>query len=275
MSRNASGEVPERVAKAVRWSREPEKQAWMEAHCGLGNVELSRAFEAEFGFPLSRPQITLWRQTNGRCLRESHGGGRSARPVGSEYVGKDGYVMRKVAERPSVPGSKDNWALKHVWAYEEARGPVPEGCNVFFADGNRRNFDPENLVAVPKRVVAVLNNRALGCEWHDADSLEACAAHAMLEVGIADVELSAPRRCRVCGCEFVPDEQPKSRRNTNVSTCRACLDAGRRARYSGDAGTGVCRVCGRPFRKSSPKNVRCSDCIAAKRWKPRSEGDDD
>lgn len=143
--------LPERAVRAVRWSREPEKQAWMEAHDrGQEAALLSKEFEGAFGFPLAGPQVSLWRSTNGRQARRSHGGGKPPSPVGSERDSGRGYVLVKVAEHPRVPQSKDNWRMKHVLAYERAHGPVPEGCVVVFADRDHSNFSPGNLVAVPR-----------------------------------------------------------------------------------------------------------------------------
>lgn len=45
-----------------------------------------------FGFPLSRPQINLWRASNGRQATRSHGGGRKRRPIDAERQSGKGYV---------------------------------------------------------------------------------------------------------------------------------------------------------------------------------------
>ncbi|HQZ60446.1 MAG TPA: HNH endonuclease, partial [Acinetobacter sp.] len=58
--------------------------------------------------------------------------------VGAETQDKDGYVMVKVAE-PSV------WQYKHHVAYGE---PVPTGYKVVFLDGNKYNFERDNLQLV-------------------------------------------------------------------------------------------------------------------------------
>lgn len=76
-------------------------------------------------------------------------------PVGSIVVDrKDGYLKIKVAEPAS-------WKHKHVMLYEEANGPVPEGCCVIFADGDKRNFSPANLVTVKRAELLYLNRKAL------------------------------------------------------------------------------------------------------------------
>lgn len=58
--------------------------------------------------------------------------------VGAETQDKDGYVMVKVAE-PNV------WQYKHHVAYGE---PVPTGHKVIFLDGNKYNFERDNLQLV-------------------------------------------------------------------------------------------------------------------------------
>ena len=58
--------------------------------------------------------------------------------VGTETQDKDGYVMVKVAE-PNV------WQYKHHIAYSE---PVPTGHKVIFLDGNKYNFERDNLQLV-------------------------------------------------------------------------------------------------------------------------------
>lgn len=101
--------LPERAVRTVRWSREPEKQAWMEAHDrGQEVALLSMEFEGAFGFQLAGSQVSLWRSTNGRQARRSHGGGKPPSPIGSERDTGRGYVLVKVAEHPRVPQSKDN-----------------------------------------------------------------------------------------------------------------------------------------------------------------------
>lgn len=68
-------------------------KAWMEAHDrGQSLTVLSAEFAGVFGFPLSRPQINLWRASNGRQATRSHGGGRKRRPIDAERQSGKGYV---------------------------------------------------------------------------------------------------------------------------------------------------------------------------------------
>ena len=79
------------------------------------------------------------------------------REVGSERIIRDGYIEIKVAE-PNV------WDLKHRAIYKEHYGEIPSGHNIIFADGNKMNFDIDNLIAVSKSEMLILNNNNLRFE---------------------------------------------------------------------------------------------------------------
>ena len=76
------------------------------------------------------------------------------RPVGSERTNKDGYIEIKVA-------GPRTWKLKQRYIYEQHYGEVPKDHNVIFADGNRQNFDIDNLIAVSRSEMLILNNHKL------------------------------------------------------------------------------------------------------------------
>lgn len=142
-------------------------------------------------------------------------------PVGTERVSKDGYVEVKVSERPSGSGpSHDNWVGKHRLVWERSHGRrVPDGHAVIFCDGDRRNFDPENLLLVSRAELSMMNRSQHG--WGDRETAEAARDLARLNLGIADAE-KRPRRCSACGAEFKPEYKHQRR-------CRACIDAGVKA----------------------------------------------
>ena len=260
--------LPDRAVRRVRWSAEPEMWRWMDEHDqGQAAAELSRGFEVAFGFPLSRSQVQTWRSEAGRTTRPGRrGGGRPRRPVGYERESKDGYLIVKVAEAPTRPQSKDNWRLKQVHVWEQAHGQLPDGHVVMFADHETRNFAPENLVAVPLRCVAVVNNMGPGA-YHDADSLNVCVARAKLIIGINDAEMRLPRRCGVCGHEFVPEARSRGN-NPGVQTCPDCLARGLRARGTRRGGPAkACAVCGEAFEPERASQRRCPGCVRARpRW---------
>lgn len=136
------------------------------------------------------------------------------KPVGYERVSKEGYIMVKVADRPSKPFRNDNFKQKHRLVWEQANGrPVPPGHHIVFADGDRRNFDPDNLVAVSRSDWAVIANSEI--EYSDRETLLAAVDIAQLRRGIYAARCRE-RNCRKCGDEFKP-------RFPNQRTCDKCL----------------------------------------------------
>lgn len=76
------------------------------------------------------------------------------RPAGSERINVDGYVETKVSE-------PNRWRPKHTAIWEEHNGPLPPGHAVIFGDGNKRNFNINNLILVSRRQLLTLNKHKL------------------------------------------------------------------------------------------------------------------
>ncbi len=215
--------------RAIYWSKEPEMESWMlENDHGQRFDELSDAFRERFGFGLSRGQVNIFRASHGTQVRRSHGGGNTRVPVGTERAGKDGYIIVKVREDAIVPMSKDNWMLKHVHVYEKTHGKVPDDHVVYFADGDRRNFDASNLVAVPQNVVGILNGmRARGTTWHDAETLRTMVALAKVQMARNRLAASQERTCPCCGKTFNNLSRLKCG-CVSSTVCQECGAAGRK-----------------------------------------------
>ena len=77
------------------------------------------------------------------------------KPVGSERITKDGYCEIKVSD------TGRRWRPKHVLIYEKHHGKVPKGSAVIFLDGDKRNFDIDNLYLVTRSQLAMLNKNSL------------------------------------------------------------------------------------------------------------------
>lgn len=263
------GRVTRRCERRVRWSEEPEMEAWMLEHDqGRDTKTISEEFRAVFGFGLTQTQITGFRQSHGTTTRRAHGKGGAwhERPVGYEIATNNGYIKVKVREKAEVPGSKDNWEFKHHLVWKQAHGTeVPEGCDIMFADGDMRNFDPENLVAVPHKLQAQLKT----CEYWDAESLEAAVAMCMLHTAIIDAK-SAHKVCPICGKRFAEDARQRDTRLGKTVCCPDCardkawLKSGNAAKFRKPKGWAECAVCGKRFAKTKKTQKRCPECIAEK-----------
>ena len=69
---------------------------------------------------------------------------RTKFPVGATKTDSNGYIYIKVAQ-------PQTWVLKHYLIWEAANGLVPDGHLVYFIDGDRSNFNLDNLAVRPKR----------------------------------------------------------------------------------------------------------------------------
>lgn len=70
----------------------------------------------------------------------------NAMPIGSERITKDGYIE----VRTDCPGYR-KWKLKHRIIWEQINGKIPNGYNVQFKDGNRKNCDINNLYLISRK----------------------------------------------------------------------------------------------------------------------------
>lgn len=75
-------------------------------------------------------------------------------PVGTESYVKGGYIKVKVAD-------PNKWELKQRFIYKQHHGEVPKGYSIIFADGNIYNYDIDNLIAVSRAELLVINNNKL------------------------------------------------------------------------------------------------------------------
>lgn len=76
------------------------------------------------------------------------------RKVGEERISMDGYIEVKVSE-------PNKWELKHRILYKKYNGNIPDGHVIIFADGNKLNFDKNNLIAISRSENLILNGKSL------------------------------------------------------------------------------------------------------------------
>lgn len=256
-----------RAERPIRWSREPEMADFM-AENDRGSIPAVQAkFEARFGFRPTPQQVNAFRASHGTQSKRGRTTAQDwhRRPVGYERDTGKGYVLVKVREEARVPGSKDNWVPKHVLVWERSRGlDLPDGWLVLFCDGDHGNYDPANLKAVPRGLIGIMNG---GPAWSDRPTCEAAVALAMLRSETSSA-LARPRRCGVCGREFVPDNRGGMNVRARQRTCRECLSKGLRAPK--DYGERECAACGRRFRARSAGARYCSkECWAEDYYRKR------
>lgn len=86
----------------------------------------------------------------------------NAYPIGHEISYK-GYIYVKIKD-DLFTNPHDwfkNWKAKSRIIYEQNFGPIPDGYQVIFADGNNRNFEPDNLILASNRELCYMNHAKL------------------------------------------------------------------------------------------------------------------
>jgi transposase len=77
-------------------------------------------------------------------------------PAGKETVNSQGVTRVKISD--------NEWKPKHILIWEQINGKVPKGQCIIFADKNRFNFAPDNLIMVSKNELLRLNESMLYCQ---------------------------------------------------------------------------------------------------------------
>lgn len=136
----------------------------------------------------------------------------------------DGYLHIKVAPR-NTEYSMQNWIPLSEFVWMQANGrDFPDGHHAVFADHDNRNFDPDNIVAVPDDVYPIVTGggkRARSLPYYDRESLETAILHARVIRERTRLE-RASHTCKVCGKTF-------DARYKHQVTCDECLSKGLRA----------------------------------------------
>ena len=134
----------------------PEEDAWI-----IENVphykyeELAKLFSEKFNRPCTQYMLRS-RATKHLHIKSGRQGFKKGqvthniKPIGYEYCNvANGYTYVKVTNT----GIKNkDFRPKHQIVYERYKGEIPKGYIIIFLDGNKQNFDPDNLYALNRWV---------------------------------------------------------------------------------------------------------------------------
>lgn len=119
---------------------------------GLSPLESSKALSNEFGREFKRSEIySAIRRYIRTGLRPAYAGegGCNRKPIGTESIAHGEYLSLKVGD--------GEWEFKHRALYKQYYGEIPEGYVVVFANKDRTDFSKENLIAVDKNKLKIMN----------------------------------------------------------------------------------------------------------------------
>ncbi|SEM35556.1 HNH endonuclease [Mesobacillus persicus] len=141
-----------KLTKGLKHVYTEEQSAFIRENLeGRTNKELTELFNQHFNLNLRKNQIAGYKSTHNLCPGMHR---NRYRPVGSERVGKDDYIIIKIAD-------PNKWRPKHIHIWEQENGPVPKNHVVLFGDGDKRNFDIDNLILVHRKLITTLNSNQL------------------------------------------------------------------------------------------------------------------
>lgn len=112
------------------------------------------------------------------------------RPIGTEVFRDDGYVWVKIAD-------PNKWRQKHVLIWEAVNGPRPAKHVIIFGDGNRLNFDIDNLILASQAQLAVLNHKGLIQSSADLTRTGILIADVCSKIWQQEKKAKKPKRVRV------------------------------------------------------------------------------
>ena len=119
--------------------------------------QIQEEFSKRFNKPINLSQIAGYLRRNGlkngTNSRFKKGNiPQNHKPVGTERLGKDGYVEIKISD-------PNKWQLKHRYVWEKENGKVPKGMVLIFKDNNKLNIDLDNLILISRAENMKINSR--------------------------------------------------------------------------------------------------------------------
>lgn len=133
----------------------------------MSTRECARAFTEKFGEPLGQTQLR--RVMDRKCISASVKR-NDCLPVGYErYSAYYDCMIVKVNDYHVQGGNRKirnkNWRLKQTVVWEHSTGKkLPKAWVVMFLDGDRMNYNPENLYAVPLHVAGLIEKMHMHSE---------------------------------------------------------------------------------------------------------------
>ena len=137
--------------------------------------EMAKLMSDRFGYPFKVGDI-------GNLLYRNNiktGKKRGPRPKAVDSAGyrSKGYMVVKTEQ--------GDWQYKHRVIYEKHYGKIKEGNYIIFLDGDRDNFNIENLKEVTKEQNAIINKYGLYCRDKDLTKMGIQVADLILKTNEA------------------------------------------------------------------------------------------
>ena len=162
-----------------------EMTVWLKTHAnGTEWSDLAADFNRHFGLSKTPRQIRNHCHDNGIHNGIYHARSTTMnkrRPIGSTRLDKDGYVVIKVAD-PCI------WKRAQLVEWEKYHEPIDIRKEMLiFLDGNRQNYQIENLYKIPRKYIGTLNKYNL-LQYITSETIEVIMTIVKLSVARWDAE---------------------------------------------------------------------------------------
>lgn len=118
--------------------------------------QITKIMNENFDYKYTRGQImSVYRRYVKTGLRPDYPGQgcNNRKEIGAERKANSGYKRIKV--------EGENWELKHRVIYKKYHGEIPEDHVILFANGDKTDFRKENLIAISRKQLSVINQKKL------------------------------------------------------------------------------------------------------------------
>ena len=148
---------------------------------GRSHKEITQLMRNKFNYDFNTKQIRNLLHRNG--IKTGTTSGIEPKKVDTVSYLNNGYVMVK------VEGGK--WKHKHRYVYEKHYGKIGEGNYIIFLDGDKTNFNIDNLAEVSKRQLLYINKNNL--KYDNAELSKAGIEVANLMIKIDEAKRSVKK----------------------------------------------------------------------------------
>ena len=138
------------------WSKEEEE--YLKEICnGHTYKEIIELFKIKFNVTLNKSQVkykltNLKLFTNTSNFKKGHK--INEKPIGSEV-----FRLGRGHNCWFIKVDEKTWVKKHHYIYEKTYGKIPKGHTLIFADGNKDNFEIDNLICLSRKEFLFMSGR--------------------------------------------------------------------------------------------------------------------
>lgn len=160
---------------------QPEVYEFVKQHPKMKSPDLCRLINKTFGLNLKYSRVWEWQQKYVKGgFKKKNKPTWSALPVGTEFRrGAQGYIIVR-----TETGAKP----KHHIIWEKDHEPIKSDEVLIFLDGNRENFDIDNLYLTKRRYLSIIN-RILKDKEVAPETRKTAINLAILKVTVSDKEI--------------------------------------------------------------------------------------